>query len=231
MAPGSRRNRLRVVRNVVGAVALVGSLLLGMVWIGWKAIALYPDVVSRWLSAGVGQRVSITSIEAQWEGASPRLTLHDVTLLDPRPGHDERALARFESLDVLVDPLASIRSKSFRPAAVTVRGASLMLIRHPDGSLDLQGIRDGPDDSKGSDALARLFLGHAQVSVRSSRLLWVDRSGAGSAVSIPRGRSAPAERRQTPAHRALGNHRESRLRPLRCNAGPRGRPPHSGLVR
>ena len=184
MAPGSRRNRLRVVWHVVGAVALVGSLLLGMVWIGWKAIALYPDVVSRWLSAGVGQRVSITSIEAQWEGANPRLTLHDVTLLDPRPGHDERALARFESLDVLVDPLASIRSKSFRPAAVTVRGASLMLIRHPDGSLDLQGIRDGPDDSKGSDALARLFLGHAQVSVRSSRLLWVDRSGAGSAVSI-----------------------------------------------
>ena len=179
-----RRRLLRVLWNVIGALALTVALLVGAVWFGWKAIGLYPEEVSRWLSGGVGQRVSITSIETKWEGATPRLELHDVTLLDPRPGHHDRALARFESLYVVVDAWASIRSQSFRPAAVTVQGASLMLIRHPDGSLDVQGIQEESNDARGSDALARLFLGHAQVSVRSSRLRWVDRSGSGGSVAI-----------------------------------------------
>ena len=179
-----RRRWARVLWDVFGAAALVGTVLVGTVWIGWKAIGLYPEEVSRWLSGGVGQRVSITSIETRWEGASPRLELLGVTLLDPRPGHNERALARFESLDVLVDAWASIRSQSFRPASVTVHGASLMLIRHPDGSLDVQGIHDELDDAKGPDALARLFLGQARISVRSGRLLWIDRMGAGGTVSV-----------------------------------------------
>ena len=183
-APRPRRRGILVLWNVVGAIALVCTLLIGAVWIGWKAIGLYPEEVSRWLSGSVGQRVSITSIEARWEGASPRLELLGVTLLDPRPGHNERALARFESLDVLVDAWASIRSRSFRPASVTVHGASLMLIRHPDGSLDVQGIQDELDDAQGPDALARLFLGQAQISVRSGRLLLVDRMGTGGTVSV-----------------------------------------------
>lgn len=179
-----RRRWLRVLWNVVGAVALAATLLVGVVWIGWKAVGFYPDQVSRWLSGGVGQRVSITSIEARWEGLRPRLELRGVTLLDPQPGHSGRALARFNSLDVLIDAWASIRSRSFRLASVTVHGASLMLIHHPDGSLDVQGIQDGLEDAKGPDALARLFLGQARVLVRSGRLLWVDRSGTGATVSI-----------------------------------------------
>ena len=182
--PAPRRRLLRFVWDVIGAVALIFSLLVGAAWVGWKAIGQYPEEVSRWLSGGVGQRVSIASMETNWEGATPRLELHDVTLLDPRPGHDERALARFESLSILVDAWASIRSRSFRPVAVTVQGASLMLIRHSDGSLDVQGIQEESDDARGPDALARLFLGHGRVSIRSSRLLWVDRSGSGDTVAI-----------------------------------------------
>ena len=170
--------------KMVGALALAAALLVGALWIGWKAIGLYPEEVSRWLSGGVGQHISITSIEARWEGLRPRLELRGVTLLDPQPGPSGRALARLESLDVSVDTWASIRSRSFRPASVTVHGPSLMLIHHPDGSLDVQGIQDGPEDAKGPDALARLFLGQARVLVRAGRLLWVDRSGTGATVSI-----------------------------------------------
>lgn len=179
-----RRGWPRVLWVVVGAAALVAGLLAVVVWLGWKAIGFYPEEVERWLSGGVGPRVSITSIETRWEGLRPRLELRGVTLLDPQPGHGERALARFNSLDVLVDPWASIRSRSFRPASVTVHGASLMLIHHPDGSLDVREIQDELEDAQGPDALAQLFLGQAQISVRSGRLLWVDRSGTGATVSI-----------------------------------------------
>lgn len=182
--PRPRWRGIRVLWSVVGAVALAAILLVGMVWIGWKALGSYPEQVSRWLSGGVGQRVSITSIETRWEGVSPRLELRGVTLLDPRPGQSGGALARFNSLDVVVDVWASIRGRSFRPASVTVHGASLMLIHHPDGSLDVREMQDGLEDAKGPDALARLFLGQARVLVRSGRLLWVDRSGTGATVSI-----------------------------------------------
>ncbi len=180
-----RRSRWTLVAwGGIGAAAIAAVLVAVAIWIAWPAVGSYPREVSRWLSASIGQRVSITSIEARWEGVSPRLELHDVTLLDTRPGNDERALARFGSLDVLVDVWASILSRSLRLASVTVHGASMMLIRHPDGSLDVQGIQDEVEGAKGSDALARLILGQARVSVRSSRLLWVDRSGTGATVSI-----------------------------------------------
>ena len=132
-----RRRWLRVLWDAVGVVAVLGVLLMAALWFGWPAIGHHPEEVSRWISRGVGQRVAITSIQTRWEGVSPRLTLRGVTLLDPQPGLHERALARFDSLDILVDASASIRSASLRPAAVTVHGASLMLIRHPDGSLDV----------------------------------------------------------------------------------------------
>lgn len=179
-----RRRGLRILRALIGGAAALGVLLVLAIGLGWSALDSYPEEVSAWLSRGVGQRVSITSMETQWKGVSPRLTLHGVTLLDPRPGRHERALARFASLDVLLDARASVRSASFRPAAVTVHGASLVLIRQPDGSLDVQGTRDESDLATGSDALARLFFEHAQVSMRSSRLLWVDHAGWGEAVLI-----------------------------------------------
>ena len=163
---------------------MLGLLLAAALWFGWPAVSHYPEEVSRWLSRGVGQRVSIESIEARWEGTSPRLTLRGVTLFDPQPGQGERALARFESLDVLIDPWASIRSTAFRPSALTVHGASLVVIRHPDGSLEMRGLSEDPELARGPDALAQLFLEHAKVSVRSGRLLWVDRSAAGQSVSI-----------------------------------------------
>ena len=178
------RRWTRILWDVAGAAALLCTLFVGAIWFGWKSIGLYPEEVSRWLSGGVGQRVTITSIESRWEGTSPRLALHGVTLMDPRPGRNERALARFETLDVLVDAWSSIRSRSFRPASVTMHGASLMLIRHPDGSLDIQGIQDDLDDARGPDALARLLFGQAELAVRSSRLLWVDRMGTGGTVSV-----------------------------------------------
>ncbi len=183
-APPRRRRRVRILRALIGSAVVLGALLVLAVRLGWSALDSYPEEVSAWLSRGVGQRVSITSMETQWKGASPRLILYGVTLLDPRPGHHERTLARFASLDVLLDAWASVRSAAFRPAALRVHGASLMLIRQPDGSLDVQGTRDESDLATGSDALARLFFEHAQVSMDSSRLLWVDPSGSGEAVLI-----------------------------------------------
>ncbi len=182
--PPRRRRWLRLLWDAIGVLAVLGLLLVAALWLGWPAVSHYPEEVSRWLSRGVGQRVSIDSIEAQWEGISPRLTLRGVTLFDPQPGQGERALARFESLDVLIDPWASIRSTAFRPSALTVHGASLMVIRHPDGSLEIHGLSEDPELESGPDALAQLFLEHARVSVRSGRLLWVDRSVAGQSVSI-----------------------------------------------
>ena len=183
-APPRRRRWLRSLWDAIGILVVLGLLLAVALWLGWPAMSHYPEEVSRWLSRGVGQRVSIESIEARWEGISPRLTLRDVTLFDPQSGRGERALARFESLDVLIDPWASIRSAAFRPSALTVHGASLVAIRHPDGSLEVRGLNEDPELASGPDALAKLFLEHAKVSVRSGRLLWVDRSAAGRSVSI-----------------------------------------------
>ena len=181
-APG--RRLVRILRNVAAAVLVFASLLAGAAWLGWKAIERHPEEVLHWLGGDAGQRVSIAAIETQWEGMDPRIGLRGVTLFDSRAGRGERPLAHFESLEVEVDIWASLHSRAFRPAAVTVSGASLMLIRRPDGSLDLQGIQARSDEAQEPDALARLFLEHAQVSVHSSRLLWVDQSGAGDQLAI-----------------------------------------------
>ena len=180
----SARRWISALWRLLGSAALLGALLALALWFALPVLGRYPEEVSRWIGRGIGQEVSIAAVEARWEGLSPRLTLHEMTLLDSRPEHRGRALARFESLDLLVDPWASIRSASFRPAALTVHGASLMVIRHADGSLEMQGIGNDAGASGGAEALARLFLGRAQVSLRSGHLLWVDRSGAGAMLSI-----------------------------------------------
>ena len=185
-APGShpRRRLSRTLWRGAGALAVAGVSLLLAFRLGWPAIALYPEEIAERLSKALGQRVSIASLDADWEGwTTPRLTLHEVTLFDPRQGHHAHALARFASIDVRIDPLASLRSGALRPAALAVNGASLMLIRREDGSLDVQGIRDSPEARDGSDALVRLFLEHARFSMLSSRLLWVDHLQAGRTVS------------------------------------------------
>ena len=202
---GPRRGWPRVLWGVVGAAALVAGLLAVAVWLGWKAIGFYPEQVARWLSGGVGQRVSITSIETRWEGLRPRLELRGVTLLDPRPGRTASvrwlASTRSMSSSTLGLRFAAAPSAWLR---LTVHGASLMLIHHPGRQSGRSGrfrtdsrMRRAPTPSPGS------FSGRLGILVRSGRLLWVDRSGTGATVSYPRGGSVPEERGRTPARLAV----------------------------
>ncbi|CAN7540939.1 YhdP family protein [Massilia sp. LjRoot122] len=131
-------------------------------------IDLYKGDIEAAAGRALGNRVTITRLEAGWQGIHPVLTLGDVRLID-RGGRQVLALPSV-SAALSWWSLAALEP---RLHALEVRGPQLDVRRGRDGVLTVAGVRLDPnkkDDGRGADWLLR----QREIVIRGGRVDWTD---------------------------------------------------------
>ena len=187
-----------------GAYVLAGLLLLcAAVLVGVRLllpeVRHFRAELGEWASRTIGQRVEIGTIDAWWHGWTPMLRLGDIRFVtgegvagagvdtavatDSAPGSDDETAtdarayppARLTELTFSIDLPESLRSRTLRPRGIVAGGASVAVVRRTDGALSVTGLGElSSAETRAGEQFARWALSQESVSLRSSRILWID---------------------------------------------------------
>lgn len=155
-----------------GLWLLVGLLITAALYVSLgrqlvPLVAEYRAEIQQQLEHSLQQMIEIEQLEGSWQGFSPRLAAHYVTL-----GEGEKAV-QVEALHIQPDIIASLWARELRLKAVTLQGLQIHLQEDQSGQWVLQGlhIQDAKQAAfQLNDALAQLqHLG--QFSVLNSRVI------------------------------------------------------------
>lgn len=179
MSPMSLLRRLKALLTtsmLLGLVLL--ALLVSVVRLAPPLTGEYRDAIAGRLSERLGYRMSIGTLRLGLSGLHPRLRLEGVAL--DRPGAGTRALA-LRAIELDLDLLASLLSRSVRISGVTLVGARLVLERGADGRLRLHGL-----DALASDDPRVLegFLNQGRLDLIESEILFVDPARGGKQLRL-----------------------------------------------
>ncbi len=151
-------------------LAAVGALILFAILVTALRLALplangYRDLVSEVLSERLGYRVDLGAMSLRLAGLTPRLTLDDVSLLDPETGVKKLGL---RALELDLAPLDSLRLGSPQWRALTLVGARLSVQRLEDGRIQVMGLGALLTDDRRS---LELFLSQGRLSLVESEVI------------------------------------------------------------
>jgi uncharacterized protein (TIGR02099 family) len=129
-------------------------------------VADYKEHIERQISLTAGQKITIGTIDASWNGMNPHLSLRQVAIYDEK---DRLALTLHEietSLSWLSLPL-------FEPklASLLIQGPALSVRREADGSLIVAGIRMG---GASKPELTNWVLRQSRIDIVDATILWED---------------------------------------------------------
>ena len=176
------------------AYALAGGALLGAVTLTGLRVFLpelghYRPQVEAWLSRIADRQVEVGAIHADWRGWTPVFRIEDVRLsgigatANP-PADPDGASAvstpvdrsiRLAEVRFSVDPLDLLRSRALQPRGIAVSGASFAVVRRPDGTFTVGEFGEPAPGRPGENGrLARWLPGQATITLRASRIVWVD---------------------------------------------------------
>ena len=156
---------------LLGACALTGLRLL------LPEIGRYKPEIESWLSRTVERPVEFAAIEAYWRGWTPEFRFSDVRLgtRGSPDGEPTRPWLGLADLTFSIDPIASLRTGTLQPRGISASGASLVVVRKPDGTFAMH------EHGKRSPAAPEQWAGFVQwvlnqtsVSLFSSRIVWID---------------------------------------------------------
>ena len=163
---------------LIGAVALIGLRLL------LPELGRYESEIEAWVSRVAERPVEFGAIDAHWRGWTPVFRLREVRLFG-RETPDAEPWIGLADLSFSIDPLESLRSGALQPRAIAARGASLVVVRRHDGSISVQetGSRS-PAAPREWGGFLQWVLSRTNVSLSSSRILWVDERRDGPALPL-----------------------------------------------
>ena len=171
------RKPLRWGWYTLACVVLLCAATLAGVRVLLPELGHYRAQVETWLSRVTERQVEIGEIDARWRGWTPVFRLRDVRLGGggAQPGATTDPSIRLADLTFSIDPLELVRSGTFQPRDITASGASLVVVRRPDGTF---AVGDTGESASGapaeSDGLASWVLSQTKISLFSSRIFWVD---------------------------------------------------------
>ena len=171
---GLGRKLLRGGAYLLAGVVLAGAATLVGVRVLLPELGLYRPDIERWLSRISHRQVEIGTIDAHWRGWTPVFRLGDVRLAagDEAPAAPSIRLAE---LTFSVDPIEVLRSGRFRPREIAASGASVVVVRGPDGTIAIGGSAGtAPAGTPDAGPLAQWLPGRTEISLSASRILWID---------------------------------------------------------
>ena len=145
---------------------LLAALLVLRYWALPNIERWSPEIVAA-ISRGVGQKVTVGSIEADWPGLRPRIELSDVRLHD-REGREALVLPT-------VTAVLSWRSLIFRDLRMrsfSIEAPRLAVRRDAAGAIHVAGIRLSREPGEGR--LTDWLLGQNEILVRDAEIEWTD---------------------------------------------------------
>lgn len=128
----------------------------------------YKGDIERAAGHALGGKVTIARLAASWHGVRPALALDDVRVFD-RAGRPVLALPQVEA----TLGWWSVAALEPRFASLEIRGPRVAARRHPDGVIEVAGIRIDPTKDSGGGG-ADWLLRQREIVIRDGHIDWTD---------------------------------------------------------
>jgi uncharacterized protein (TIGR02099 family) len=152
-------------------VLVVGIGLLHLILRYWLLpdIEHYRNDIAYAITQAAGQRVTIESISAHWDGIHPHLILRKVQVHD-KEGRPALILNRLES----IPSWRSLLSGELRFREIKIDQPNLTVYRDSNGVLHVAGITLGRDQDASQSGFLNWLLYQRHVDVVNARIFWKD---------------------------------------------------------
>lgn len=177
------RSGLRLLWFAAAFAVIAAAVLFGVVRWALPLADNYQAEIVRRVGAVLGHSVNIASLDAGWHGRGPSLELEGLTIL----GDDEkRVLLKCDSARVDFDLFASLRHLQIELDQLTVRGASVSVLRREDGSLTVMGLSalEQQPDQAAPDAFKRWLARQPRLNFEASAIEWRDLMPEGRHIKV-----------------------------------------------
>jgi uncharacterized protein (TIGR02099 family) len=182
---------LRLLHTHAGEIAGRGFLLLAtMVYFAFAIVVIglrywvlpgienYRGDIEQAVSFGLGRRVTIESVEANWHGLNPYLALHKVAIFD----ESNRPALEFGLVESTLS-WSSLWHLEVRQHTLEVWRPSLTIRRDRNGQIFVAGIALSKSDGGDGRAAGWLMAQH-EISIRDADLAWIDEQRAAPPLAL-----------------------------------------------
>jgi uncharacterized protein (TIGR02099 family) len=177
------KSRWRVVARIVGwALVIVyflfaATLLALRYWILPK-VAEYRSDIEQYASKVLGQRITIGTIEADWQGLRPELLLANVTVFD----HDGRAALTLPAVEATVSWISALIG-SARFYSLVFDQPRIEIRRDEAGKFYVAGIELHTEQA-GDAGIAHWVFSQREIVVRDASVSWDDKLRGAPALEL-----------------------------------------------
>jgi uncharacterized protein (TIGR02099 family) len=144
------------------------ALVIGLRYLVLPHIDDYREPIAQTITRAVGQRVTIGSITASWQGYRPELNLMDVKVF----GTDGQPALVLDRVETVLSWLSLLLAE-WRFNSLAVYGPELEVKRDASGVLWIAGIALQPQDRAGG-GFGDWLLEQRQMLVRDATITWLD---------------------------------------------------------
>ena len=160
----------------VGILVMLAAVAVTLIRLVLPDIGIYRSEVEAWASRYMEFPVVFHSIDANWQGWVPELTLKDIDLMNKA---GTQTITHFDQARIQIDPLATIMQRQFIPRSLAIAGFNLSVTRHEDGSMSVQDIEiqggSGTNSaSAGNSELAEWLFKQDEIEINNAEIIWVD---------------------------------------------------------
>lgn len=148
-------------------VLAVGFLLLRYLVV--PQIAEHRERIEQEISRELGLKVQMASLQANWDGLRPELSIQDLRVFDKQ----DRVALELPRIQVAV-AWASLLRWHLTLHRLEIDRPELSIRRLPDGTFLIAGIRIDPSAESGSSGFGDFVLAQHEIVVRQARLTWTD---------------------------------------------------------
>jgi uncharacterized protein (TIGR02099 family) len=147
-------------------IILVAAVVLGLRWFVLPNVHTYKDDIAQQVSSKVGQKVTIGSIDASWDGMQPHLALRQVVVHDAQ----NRPALTLDHIETSISWL-SLPLIEPRLATLTIYQPKLTIRREADGTVYVAGM---PMGGPSRPAFPNWLLRQSQIDVVQASVVWED---------------------------------------------------------
>lgn len=159
----------------VGILVLFTAVTVTLIRLALPDIGIYRSEIEGWVSRYMGYPVVIHSLDANWQGWIPELTLRNIDLLNKA---GDQTITHFDKAKVRIAPLATLRQRQFIPKSLIISGFELSISYLENGSISIQDIElKGPPagTDTGTNELAEWLFKQDEIEIQDATIEWTDR--------------------------------------------------------
>lgn len=147
-------------------IILIAAVVLGLRWFVLPNVHSHKDDIAQEISRAVGQKVTIGSIDASWDGMQPHLDLRQLVV------HDAQNRAAL-SLDHIETSLSWLSLPLLEPrlATLTIHQPKLTIRREADGTIYVAGM---PMGGPSRPQFPNWLLRQSRIDVLNASVVWED---------------------------------------------------------